>query len=102
MVEKASVGEVGEATVAKLFDEPRTLRLELEEGEERPEHRHPGEEIVLFVHEGELSLRLDGKNHSLKMGDAIRFSGDRDISPRAVDDTVAVLVFVSSEGERRS
>jgi hypothetical protein len=34
----------------------------------------------------------------LEEGDAIRFSGEGDISPRAARDTVALLVFVDDEG----
>jgi quercetin dioxygenase-like cupin family protein len=93
-VEKRSLSEGYETTVTNFFDTPRTLRLELEEGEERPEHSHPGKEILLFVHEGELDLRLDGESHTVEEGDVIRFSGERDILPRGVEDTVALLVFV--------
>lgn len=95
-VEKKSLGESDGTTVAKLFDLPQTLCLELDGGEKRPEHNHPGKEILLFVHEGELDLRLDGESHKISKGDVIRFSGERDISPRAVEDTVALLVFVDS------
>jgi quercetin dioxygenase-like cupin family protein len=92
-VEKTEVPS-GDATVERLFDVPQTLCLGLDEGDERPEHQHPGKEILLFVHEGELSLLLGDERHRVEEGDAIRFSGDQDISPRAVEDTVAVLVFV--------
>ena len=95
--ERVSPDEPYEATVTNLFDVPRTLRLELDEGEERPEHNHPGKEILLFVHEGRLNLRLDGEDNVVEDGDAIRFSGEREISPRAVKDTVALLVFVEAE-----
>lgn len=94
--EKKSLNETDETTVVRLFDVPQTLRLELDGGEERPEHNHPGKEIIMFVHEGELDLRLDGESHTVKEGDVIRFSGERDISPRAVEDTVALLVFVEA------
>jgi len=97
-VEKRSLDDDYETTVTNLFDLPQTLRLELDEGEERPEHSHPGKEILLFVHKGELDLRLDDESHTIKEGDAIRFSGERDISPCAVEDTVALLVFVEAEG----
>lgn len=95
-VEKRSLSEGYETTVTNIFDVPRTLRLELEEGKQRPEHSHPGEEILLFVHEGKLDIRLDGESHTVEEGDAIRFSGEHDISPRAVEDTVALLVFVEA------
>lgn len=84
----------GDAAVERLFDAPQTLRLELGEGDERPEHQHPGKEILLFVHEGMLSLLLGDERHRVEEGDAVRFSGDQNISPRAVEDTVALLVFV--------
>ncbi|MDZ7688911.1 MAG: cupin domain-containing protein [Halobacteriales archaeon] len=88
-------GEDGD--VKHLFDVPRCLRLRLAEGEERPEHSHPGNEILLFVHEGVLEMRLDGEPHLVEEGEAIRFSGEREISPHAVEDTVAVLVFVETD-----
>lgn len=95
MVERVEV-HGGDVTVDSLFDVPRTLRLKLNEGDERPKHQHPGKEILLFVHEGELSLLLGEERRRVREGDAIRFSGDQEISPRAVEDTVAVLVFVES------
>ena len=95
--EKKSLDETDQTTVSCLFDVPRTLRLELDKGDQRPEHQHPGKEILLFVHEGELDLRLDGESHAVEEGDAVRFSGERDISPRAVEDTVALLIFFEEE-----
>ncbi|MCX2819704.1 MAG: quercetin dioxygenase-like cupin family protein [Methanobacteriota archaeon] len=95
MVERKTVGD-GDAVVDRLFDVPQTLRLKLSEGYERPEHQHPGKEITLFVHQGALSLLLGDQRHRVEEGDAIRFSGDQDISPRAIEDTVAVLVFVDA------
>jgi len=96
MPEKKSLDELDDSTVTRLFDLPQTLRLRLEEGESRPEHQHPGKEIVLFVHEGTLDVSLGDKTHRVEKGDAVRFSGDQDISPYAVEDSVAVLVFVDS------
>lgn len=99
VTEKISLSELDETTVSRLFDFPQTLRLKLEEGEERPEHKHPGKEIVLFVHEGELSLKLGDERHTVEEGDVVRFSGEQDISPRAVEDTVAILIFVEEVTE---
>ncbi|MDY6765390.1 MAG: cupin domain-containing protein [Halobacteria archaeon] len=95
MPEKVSIRDL-KGTVARVFDEPQTLRLKLEGGESRPEHQHPGKEVVLYVVEGSLTLSLGDRTYNLEEGDAIRFSGDQDISPKANEDVSALLVFVDS------
>lgn len=81
---------------AELFsDRPRTVRLRLDAGESMPPHRHPGQDVLIYVVEGELSLGLDDESHSLEAGDAIRFSGDREVAPEAKSDATALVVFAS-------
>ncbi|MDY7083136.1 MAG: cupin domain-containing protein [Halobacteria archaeon] len=85
-----------------LFGSPKTVCLELTEGEEIPPHRHPGERIVALVTEGVLEMRLDDTAYTLEVGDIVVFDGDCDISPKAVEDCQAVLVFVPEQNENES
>lgn len=83
------------ATHAEVFDvrEPRTVRLSLDEGEAVPEHQHPESMVVLYVLEGDLALTLGDDGYDLSEGDAVRFDGAQDVSPEAVTDAEAFLVF---------
>ena len=78
-------------------DAPRTIRLTLDADQQLPAHRHPGMDVVCHLVEGELDLALDGERHRLAAGDLLRFSGDHEISPTAIEDSVAVLVFSPQE-----
>lgn len=73
--------------------EPKTIRLTLAAGEEVPAHRHPGREIVLYLVDGRIELRLDGAAHEVTTDDVARFDGDAEIAPRAVEDSTALLVM---------
>ncbi|MFB6111747.1 MAG: cupin domain-containing protein [Halobacteriaceae archaeon] len=73
--------------------EPTTIRLTLAAGEEVPPHDHPDREIVLYLIEGALELTIGGETHALSAGDLARFDGDQPISPRAVEDSTALLVL---------
>lgn len=85
---------------AEVFDQhtPRTVRLKLDAGQQMPPHRHPGTDIVLHLLTGELNLVLDDDTYALAPGDLIRFSGECEISPCAIEDSVAVVVFAPCEG----
>ncbi|WP_256685335.1 cupin domain-containing protein [Halococcus qingdaonensis] len=87
--------ELEGAPHAVVFDRdtPRTIRLTLGSEQQLPGHRHPGTNVVCHLVAGELDLTLDGESHRLAAGDLLRFSGDREISPTAIEDSVAVLVF---------
>ncbi|WP_436927049.1 cupin domain-containing protein [Halosimplex amylolyticum] len=77
-----------------LFEgEPKTVRLALDAGDRVPPHQHPDREIVCYVVEGELEVALGEETVELVAGDVARFSGDRDISPEAREDSVALLVL---------
>lgn len=90
-----TLSELGATPHAKVFPdaEPKTVRLALAEGEAIPAHDHPDREIVLYVIEGAIELRLDDEVHELAADDVVRFDGDRQISPRAVADSVALIVL---------
>ncbi|QLH78053.1 cupin domain-containing protein [Halosimplex rubrum] len=72
---------------------PKTVRLALDEGDRVPPHQHPDKEIVCHVLEGAIEMTLGDETVDLSAGDAARFSGDQDISPRAREDSVALLVL---------
>ena len=85
-----------EGTVAPLFEgagDPRVLQLSLAAGEERPPHSHPDRVVVCHVVEGRLDLHLDGESHDVRAGEVTRFDGVREVAPRAVEDTRALLVL---------
>lgn len=73
--------------------EPKTVRLVLDAGEEVPPHTHPDRHIVLYLVEGAMELRVGDRTHELTSGDVARFDGDREISPRAVAESTALIVL---------
>lgn len=86
---------------ATVFDSdgPRTVKLHLAADERVPEHRHPGETVVLYLVVGRLELSIGDATYELTEGDAMRFSGDQDISPRASEASEALLVFTDRAGD---
>ncbi|MFB6073190.1 MAG: cupin domain-containing protein [Halobacterium sp.] len=74
-------------------DEPRTVRLSLPAGDAVPTHQHPDRLVVCHVVSGELDLRLGDESVTVTAGEAARFDGAQDVSPRAVEDTEALLVL---------
>ena len=79
---------------AEVFAEgPRTVRLRLDAGEAVPEHRHPGTDVLLYVVEGRLDVSVGEDVHELAAGDALRFDGDREVAPHAMEPTTALVVF---------
>lgn len=78
----------------RVFDEPKSVHLELAKGEKIPPHQHPGETILFHTLDGEITLTLDEAVYELSPGKVVRFSGDKDISPKAETDARALLVFV--------
>ena len=92
--ERVSVPDLEGEPHAEVFGEgPRTVRLRLDAGEAVPEHRHPGNDVLLYVVEGRLDVSVDGEDHVLASGDALRFDGDRTVSPHAGEPTTALVVF---------
>lgn len=90
-----TLGELDGKPHANVFPdaEPKTVRLVLREGEEVAPHTHPGREIVLYLADGAIELRLGDETHELAAGDVARFDGEREISPRAVEDSTALIVL---------
>ena len=79
---------------AVLFDdEPKTIRLSLEAGDAIAEHSHPDRQIVFHLLSGAIEVRIDGDSYVLEPGDVARFDGERSISPRAIEESTAVLVL---------
>ncbi|EMA08007.1 cupin domain-containing protein [Haloferax denitrificans] len=74
-------------------EEPKTIRLTLSAGEEVAPHTHPGRDIVLYLVEGALELQLGDETYSVNAGDVARFDGAQDISPRAVEDSTALIIL---------
>lgn len=99
MAELTTVDDLEESPHAEVFSErrPRTVRLSLEAGESVPRHQHPDDDIVLYGVEGKLNLHLDEETYEVTPGDAVQFSGEREISPEAVEDAQALVVFAPSE-----
>lgn len=96
--ERVVLSELDTEPHARPFgsDEPHTVRLSLDAGQSVAEHSHPGRTIVCYVVDGVLDLSLDGETHRVSAGDLVRFDGDQDISPTAVEDTTALLVLAKT------
>ncbi|TQQ83629.1 cupin domain-containing protein [Halonotius terrestris] len=80
---------------ARVFPdaEPKTIRLTLAADEAIPAHMHPDCEIVLYLVSGKLALRVGDETDTLEAGDVARFDGGREISPRAIEASTALLVL---------
>ena len=81
--------------------EPKTVRLTLDAGEGVDPHTHPDRDIVLYLVDGAIDLKLDGEHHSVEEGDIARFDGEREISPVAREPSTALIVLAEraeSEG----
>ena len=90
MPEFTSLDDLTATPHATAFDgRPRTIRLSLDACEGVAAHSHPGEWVLLHVLEG----RLDDGTRALAAGDMVRFSGDREVQPEAVEDATALVVF---------
>ncbi|MFB6142227.1 MAG: cupin domain-containing protein [Halorientalis sp.] len=95
MADPVSLGDLPDDTHVDLFPgaEPRTVCLTLAAGEAVPPHTHPDRQVVLSVREGHLAVTLDDETHHLEPGDVVRFDGRREVSPRAVEDSTALVVL---------
>jgi quercetin dioxygenase-like cupin family protein len=79
--------------VAFPGDEPKTVRLTLDAGEEVPAHRHPERRIVVHLVSGRLDVRVEGESNVLESGDLLRFDGQKEVAPKAEEDSTALLVL---------
>ncbi|MFB6137014.1 MAG: cupin domain-containing protein [Halobacteriaceae archaeon] len=89
----AALTDTPHAEVFEPGTGPRVVRLALEADESVPPHTHPGTDVVLHVLDGQLELTLDGEHTVVDAGQVTRFSGEREISPRALEDSRALVVF---------
>lgn len=81
----------------RLLDDPKVVRLPLDEGDSIPPHSHPGETIVCYVARGAIELVLDDDPHRLDAGELLRFDGGRQIAVEAVEASLAMLTFVPTD-----
>jgi len=95
MPEQTDLTALPDETHSEVFEEraPRTVRLRLEAGESVPPHTHPDVNVVLHVCSGRIELELDDEAYDLETDDIVRFSGEREVSPHAVETSTAVVVF---------
>lgn len=95
MAEIAVLDELTATPHARPFGagEPLVIRLALAADEQVDPHRHPDRQIVLYLLTGRVELSLDDERHELAAGDVIRFDGRREVSPRALEDSEALLVL---------
>lgn len=95
MPEVTSLGELEKTPHAEVFErrQPRTVRLQLEANQRVPPHKHPDMNVVLHLLSGRLEVTLDDEQYDLAPDDLLRFSGDREVSPYAIEPSTAVVVF---------
>lgn len=95
MPEQASLDELDGAPHARPFGagEPMVIQLRLDAGERVDPHTHPERQIVLTLRSGALELDLDDETYDLSAGEVIRFDGQREVSPYAVEDSTALIVL---------
>jgi quercetin dioxygenase-like cupin family protein len=86
----------GAAELVDIHESERmvTRIMRLSPGAAIKEHYHPNFDETFFVHAGTLKLRLDGKEHELRAGDAVIMPAGTIISGTATGAHEAVLVIV--------
>ncbi|WP_053948279.1 cupin domain-containing protein [Halolamina sediminis] len=101
MPEITAIDDLTDTPHAEVFEQrdPRTVRLELDAGEGVPAHTHPGTNVVLHLLDGQLEVSLDDETHELEAGELARFSGERSISPHAVEPSTAIVVLAPATEE---
>lgn len=77
-------------------DSLRTVRLQLDAGENLPANSHPGAMVLFHVLDGRIKLSLDGEAHHLSAGEIVQFGGDQDIAPAAPEAATALVVIARS------
>jgi len=56
---------------------------------------HPDREIVFYLIEGTIELELGDETRELSARDIVRFDGDQEIAPHAVEGSTALIVLAS-------
>lgn len=97
----ASLDELTAKPHARPFEagEPSVIKLTLDAGERVDPHTHPEREIVLFLRSGSIELDLDEETYDVEAGDVLRFDGQQEISPYAVEDSEALIVLAQHSTE---
>jgi redox-sensitive bicupin YhaK (pirin superfamily) len=94
MVERASLAGLDDRPHAEVFaSDPRTIRLSLSAGEELPPHSHSGRQVLIHVLSGRLSVAVDDDCHEVGAGELLRFDGEREVAPTALEDATALVVL---------
>mgnify|MGYP006289681627 FL=1 len=95
MAEQASLDALDATPHARPFaaGEPTVIRLALDADERVDPHTHPERDIVFYLRSGQIELDLDEETHDLTAGDVIRFDGQREVSPYAVEESEALIVL---------
>jgi quercetin dioxygenase-like cupin family protein len=91
-----------EATAhAEVFEtrKPRTVRLLLEAEESVPPHTHPGTDVVFLCLSGQIELSVDDEVFHVNSEEAVRFRGEQEVSPKAIEDSTAIIVIAPAEDE---
>ena len=92
--ERTELDALEGAPHARVFEgDPLTIRLSLEAGESVPAHQHPEEQIVFHLLEGRVNVSLGDTVHEVTAGEVVRFDGNQDVSPEALEDSTALLVL---------
>lgn len=76
-----------------VFEDPYTVHLGLEAGDNIPPHTHPGQAILFAVLEGELDLSVGDETEGLSAGEFASFDGNTDIAVEAIEDVRTLVVF---------
>lgn len=95
MTESVHIHDLTETPHETVFDgsEPRTVRLALDAGEAVAPHSHPGRTVLFYLVSGQVDLDVGPDRYTLDAGDLVRFAGDHEVSPEAVEESVALVVL---------
>lgn len=97
MVERVALADLEGTPHAEVFaDQPRTVRLALAADERIPAHSHPDRHVLIHVVAGRLSVTIEEETYELGAGELLRFEGDREVAPTALEDSTALVVLVPS------
>jgi quercetin dioxygenase-like cupin family protein len=81
-VSEAQVFDDGRMRKETLFEEAGSSAfvVNLMPGQELPAHRHPGQQVYLFLFEGEGEYSLDGEHHPFSLRDVLHCGQEQELS----------------------
>lgn len=96
-----SIGDLEGTPYANVFPdaEPKTIRVTLDAGEALAAHDHPDREFDFYLIEGAIELTLDDVDYDLRAGDIVRVDWRREVSPRAMEPSVALIVLAERSSD---